>query len=86
MPPRKTKQELSYEEIKQELSDIKQMLAERKHLDEVVKEMKHDLDGNGKPGFKAVRDKVSSWEIKVNAIILAVVGDVVFRIVMMIPK
>ena len=86
MPPRKTKQEVSYEEIKQELSAIKQMLAERKHLDTVVVDMKHELDGNGKPGWKAIRDKVLSWEVKVNAIMLAVVGDVVFRIILLIPK
>ncbi len=83
MATRKTKQEVSYDEIKQELASIKQMLAERKHLDEAVQEIKHDLEGNGKPGWKAIRDKVLSWEVKVNAIMLAVIGDVIFRLVIM---
>ena len=82
MATRKTKQETSNDEIIKELAEIKQMLAERKHLDDVILEMKHELEGNGKPGWKAIRDKVLSWEVKVNAIMLAVLGDVVFRIVM----
>ena len=86
MAARKTKQEISYDEIKQELSSIKQMLAERKHLDEAVQEIKHDLEGNRKPGWKAIRDKVLSWEVKANAIILAIAGDVVFRIVVMVTS
>ena len=83
MTIKKSKQEESYEEIKRELADIKQMLAERRHLDEVVKDIKHELDGNGKPGWKTIRDKVSSWEIKVNALILAVAGDIVFRVIVL---
>jgi len=83
MPPRKTKQEVSYDEIKKELADIKQMLAERGYLDEELKTIKHDLEGNGKPGWKAIRDKVLSWEVKVNGIMLAVIGDVVFRVVIL---
>jgi len=83
METRKTKQEVSYDEIKQELADIKQMLAERKYIDEAVQTIKHDLDGNGKPGWKTIRDKVLSWEVKVNAIMLAVIGDVIFRLVIM---
>ena len=83
MTVKKSKQEESYEEIKRELADIKQMLAERRHLDEVVKDIKHELDGNGKPGWKTIRDKVSSWEIKVNALILAVAGDIVFRVIVL---
>ena len=81
MTPRKTKQEVSYDEIKKELADIKHMLAERKHLDDEVLNIKHELEGNGKPGFKATRDKVQSWETKVNAIMLVLVGDIIFRVV-----
>ena len=83
MTIKKSKQEESYEEIKKELADIKQMLAERRHLDVVVKDIKHELDGNGKPGWKTIRDKVLSWEVKVNALILAVAGDVIFRIIVL---
>ena len=86
MTVKKSKQEESYEEIKKELADIKQMLAERRHLDDVVKDIKHELDGNGKPGWKTIRDKVSSWELKVNALILAVAGDVIFRIIVLATK
>lgn len=83
MTIKKSKQEESYEEIKKELADIKQMLAERRHLDDTVKDIKHELDGNGKPGWKTIRDKVLSWEVKVNALILAVAGDVIFRIIVL---
>ncbi len=83
MTVKKSKQEESYEEIKKELADIKQMLAERRHLDDTVKDIKHELDGNGKPGWKTIRDKVLSWEVKVNALILAVAGDVIFRIIVL---
>ena len=83
MTVEKSKQEESYEEIKKELADIKQMLAERRHLDDTVKDIKHELDGNGKPGWKTIRDKVLSWEVKVNALILAVAGDVIFRIIVL---
>lgn len=75
-----------HDEIIKDLAEIKKMLSERKHLDDVILEVKHELEGNGKPGWKAIRDKVLSWEVKVNAIMLAVVGDVVFRIIMLIPK
>ena len=80
---RKTKQEISYDEIKKELAEIKDMLARREHLDEEVKTMKKDFEGNGKPGFKALRDKLLSWELKVNTITIAVIGDVVFRIILL---
>lgn len=83
MTVKKSKQEESYEEIKKELADIKQMLAERRHLDDVVKDIKHELDGNSKPGWKTIRDKVISWEVKVNALILAVAGDIVFRVIVL---
>ena len=83
MTVKKSRQEESYEEIKKELADIKQMLAERRHLDDTVKDIKHELDGNGKPGWKTIRDKVLSWEVKVNALILAVAGDVIFRIIVL---
>ena len=81
--PTKTRQDKNYEEIIKELSEIKKMLAERKHLDEDVVNIKHELDGNGKPGWKTIRDKVLSWEVKVNALILAVAGDVIFRIIVL---
>lgn len=77
---------VSYDEIKQELAEIKNMLAERKYIDEAVQVIKHDLEGNGKPGWKTIRDKVLSWEVKANAIILAIAGDVIFRIVVMVTS
>ena len=81
--PTKTRQDKNYEEIIKELSEIKQMLAERKHLDEDVVNIKHELEGNGKPGWKTIRDKVSSWEVKVNALLLAVAGDIIFRVILL---
>ena len=44
-------------------------------------EMFHHLTGNGKPGFMAIRDKVLSWEIKSNAILLLVIGDIIVRLI-----
>lgn len=60
---------------------IKLDLAGRKHIDEEVEKHKELLTGNGKPGFVAIRDKVLSWDAKVSAITLLILGDVVVRIV-----
>ena len=57
------------------------MLAERKHYDETVETLKEKVDGNGKPGFVAIRDKVLAWENKINAGIMLVVGDILVRII-----
>ena len=81
MATRKTKQEVSYEEIKTELAEIKNMLARREHLDEDIRNIKHEFDGNGKPGFRTLRDKFLGWEGKINAIIMLVIGDIVVRLI-----
>lgn len=78
-----TRKATEYGEIKKELAEIKQMLAERKHIDDAFVLLKHEYDGNGKPGFKQTRDKVSGWENKGNAIILLIVGDIVMRLVVL---
>lgn len=62
-------------------SEIKLDLASRKHIDETVQKDHDLLQGNGKPGFVAIRDKVLGWETKINAIALLVLGDVVIRLV-----
>lgn len=83
MPTRK-KESGEYENIKNELAEIKNMLAKRQHIDEEFHTLKQDynaqMNGNGKPGLKSIRDKVLSWEGKINAIILLVLGDVVMRV------
>lgn len=81
MATRKSKQEISYEEIKIQLQEIKELLARREHLDVAIQDMKHDFEGNGKPGFRAMRDKFMSWEGKINAIMMLVIGDIVVRLV-----
>lgn len=80
MPPRKTITTSQYDEIKESLHRIENTLSERKHIDDKVKIHEELLEGNGKPGFKQVRDKVQAWESKINAIILLVLGDVVLRV------
>ena len=62
-------------------NEIKLDLAARKHIDEKVDETAKLIAGNGKPGFVAIRDKVMAWEVKINAIALLVLGDLVMRIV-----
>ena len=81
MATRKTKQEVSYDEIKLQLQEIKELLARREHLDVAIQEMKHEFEGNGKPGFRALRDKFMGWEGKINAIIMLVIGDIVVRLI-----
>lgn len=78
---RKTKEQLNYEEIKQQLDEIKQLLARREHLDTDIQSIKHEFDGNGKPGFRTLRDKIINWEGKINAIIMLVIGDIVVRLI-----
>lgn len=70
-----------YGEIRKELAEIKQMLAERKHIDDAFVFLKHEYDGNGKPGFKQTRDEVSGWKSKGNAIILLIIGDIAMRLI-----
>jgi hypothetical protein len=38
------------------------------------------VKGNGKPGFAAIRDKVLSFEGKINMIGIAIVVDIVTRL------
>ena len=70
-----------HDEIMEKLEQIQKELAERRHLDNLVLEHKELLSGNHKPGFQAIRDKVLSWDNKVTAIILVIVGDIAVRVV-----
>ena len=68
-------------QIYRELQEIKQILAERRHIDVKVMEHAQLLDGNGRPGFKQIRDKVLQWDSKINTVILVVISDIVFRLI-----
>ena len=57
------------------------MLAERRHYDQAVEKHTELLDGNGRPGFKVIRDKVMQWDNKINAVILVIIGDVAVRLI-----
>lgn len=83
--PRKTTTD-KYDEIMKELGTLKQMLAERQHLDSKTLQHEELMNGNGKPGFRQVRDKISAWESKVNAIIIIIVGDVVVRVIQFLSQ
>jgi len=58
--------------------------AARAHLDEDIIKIKENIEGNGKPGFNAIRDRVLSWDAKLNSLFLLVMGDIVFRVITMI--
>ena len=48
--------------ILKKLGEIELLLAARSHIDEDFVELKKELEGNGKPGFRKVRDVVIEWE------------------------
>lgn len=77
-----------YSEILKRLEDLSERveamqteLAARKHLDEMVLKDHEQIVGNGKPGFYQIRDKVLSWDNKINATVLLVVGNVLWQII-----
>ncbi len=79
-----------HEEIKGMINEIKSMLIARQHLDVMVLEDNKRLNelenGNGKIGFKSVRDKVMAWEKTGSAIALLVAGDIVMRVIQLVSK
>jgi hypothetical protein len=71
----------SNNEIYEKLIEIEKQLALREHFDEMI-QTDHDLiGGNGKSGFKTIRDKVEKWDITINALIVLIIGDVIVRAV-----
>lgn len=54
--------------------------ASRAHLDGDIVEVKKLIEGNGKPGFNAIRDRVLSWDAKLTSLSMLVLGDIVFRV------
>lgn len=79
--PRKSKQQIQYEDIQAKLNEISEMLARREHIDADFQLLKKELEGNGKPGYKQIRDKVIGWETKINSIIVLIFGDIVVRVI-----
>lgn len=79
--PRKSKQQIQYEDIQAKLNEISEMLARREHIDTDFQVLKKELEGNGKPGYKQIRDKVIGWETKINSIIVLIFGDIVVRVI-----
>ena len=79
-----------HEEIKGMINEIRQMLIARQHLDNLVLDHGKKLDelenGNGKIGFKSVRDKVMAWEKTGSAIGLLIAGDIIMRVVQLVSK
>ena len=58
--------------------------AQREHYFTDIDKIKEAIDGNGKPGFNAIRDKVLSWDSKLTGLSMLVMGDIVFRVFTMI--
>jgi len=87
---RKRNTDSEHEEIKGMINEIRQMLIARQHLDNLVLDHGKKLDelenGNGKIGFKSVRDKVMAWEKTGSAIALLVAGDIVMRVIQLVSK
>ena len=87
---RRRTQDEEHEEIKKMINEIKAMLIARQHLDSLVLDHGKKLDelenGNGKIGFKSVRDKVMAWEKTGSAIVLLVAGDFIMRIIQLVSK
>ena len=87
---RRRTQDEEHEEIKKMINEIKSMLIARQHLDSLVLDHGKKLDelenGNGKIGFKSVRDKVMAWEKTGSAIALLVAGDIIMRVIQLVSK
>lgn len=83
--PRKNTPE-RLDEIMHEIGTLKQMLAERQHLDSKTLQHEELMNGNGKPGFKQIRDKISAWEVRINAIILIIFGDLFVRVIQFLSQ
>ena len=87
---RRRTQDEEHEEIKNMINEIKAMLIARQHLDSLVLDHGKKLDelenGNGKIGFKSVRDKVMAWEKTGSAIALLVAGDIIMRVIQLVSK
>ncbi len=87
---RRRTQDEEHEEIKKMINEIKAMLIARQHLDNMVLDHGKKLDelenGNGKIGFKSVRDKVMAWEKTGSAIALLVAGDIIMRVIQLVSK
>lgn len=63
--------------------DIRLEFTARKHIDDTVEKDHALLEGNGKPGFVAIRDKVLSWDLKINTVTLLFVGQVVVQLIIL---
>ena len=87
---RRRTQDEEHEEIKKMINEIKAMLVARQYIDEIVINNNKKLDelenGNGKIGFKSVRDKVMAWEKTGSAIALLVAGDIIMRVIQLVSK
>ena len=87
---RRRTQDEEHEEIKKMINEIKAMLIARQQLDSLVFDHGKKLDemenGNGKIGFKSVRDKVMAWEKTGSAIALLVAGDIIMRVIQLVSK
>lgn len=61
--------------------------AKREHFFADLEKLKEVIEGNGKPGFVAIRDKVIAWDARLTSLSVLVLGDIVFRALTLIyPK
>lgn len=71
--------------LQQKNLEIKE--AQREHYFADIDKIRETIEGNGKPGWIAIRDKVLSWDSKITGLSMLVLGDIVFRVITMVyPK
>ena len=69
------------ENLSSRVEEMQRDLLSRKHLDEKIAHHEEMFIGNGKPGWHVIRDKVLSWDSKMNALTLLVAGNIIWQII-----
>lgn len=75
-----TEIKVMFEGIRNKIDDMEAKLDRREHIDQIVLQNQEFINGNGKPGFKSIRDKVLGWEARFNTLIILFVGDVLLQL------
>lgn len=69
------------DELSENVESLQRALLERRHLDEIIAKHEEMLMGNGKPGWYVIRDKVLSWDNKINGVIVAVSINIIWQVI-----
>lgn len=66
--------------ITEQVNELKEKLDKREHIDSIVLSNQEAINGNGKPGLKAIRDKVIAWEGRLNTLSILVIGNIIMQV------